>query len=70
MAWLMAGGLRRSEIAQQLGYAPTSVSHIAKSPAFQALVAEYQRELSERFIKTTVERITGPSVVAGAHSRR
>src|SRR5262245_59752786 len=57
MAWLMAGGLRRGEIARRLGYAPTSVSHIAKSPQFQALVAECQRELSDRFIRATVDRM-------------
>jgi hypothetical protein len=58
MAWLVAGGLRRREIAEQLGFAPTSISHIARSPAFKALVAEYQRQMSERFIAAAVDRIT------------
>jgi DNA-binding NarL/FixJ family response regulator len=57
MAGLVASGLRRGEIAQQLGYAPTSVSHIARSPDFQALVAECQRELSERIIRATLDRL-------------
>jgi hypothetical protein len=60
MAWLMAGGLRRAEIARLAGYAPTSVSHIARSPAFQALVVEYQRELRHEFVDATVDRLLGP----------
>lgn len=60
IARLMAGGLRRGEMARQLGYAPTSVSHIAKSAAFRSLVAECRRELSDRFIGAMVDRIARP----------
>jgi DNA-binding NarL/FixJ family response regulator len=57
MAWLMASGLRRSEIAHRLGYAPTSVSHIAKSHAFRELVAQYQAAMAAHVIEAIAKRL-------------
>ncbi len=59
MAYMVASGMRRGEIARRLGYYPTTVSHIMRSPDFQALVAEFQREIQDAVVASTVEWFVG-----------
>jgi hypothetical protein len=66
MACLVASGMRRGEIALRLGYYPTTVSHIMRSPAFQAKVAEFQREIRVKVQASLVEWIVGRVVRQGS----
>lgn len=59
MAYLVASGMRRGEIARRMAYYPTTVSHIMRSPDFQALVAEFQREVQAKMVASVVDWVAG-----------
>lgn len=47
MAQMLAIGMTQTETARRLGYSRERVSQIAKSPAFQELIAQYREERDE-----------------------
>ena len=65
-ARLFAVGVRRGEVARRLGYYPTTLSALRRSPAFQARARELRREIQTVTVAAVVRRITMRR--AGGHS--
>jgi hypothetical protein len=55
LARLVAAGLRNQEIADQTGYSMQRIWQLTNSPAFQELVAYYQKLITERLVASTDE---------------
>jgi hypothetical protein len=58
-ARLFAAGMRRGEVARQLGYHPSTLSHVRRSPMFVERIRVLQREISAEMIAALVARL-GP----------
>lgn len=56
-AQMMAVGASRGQIAETLGYYPTSVSRLKRSPVFRDLVSKLQRQILESTMAALRRRI-------------
>jgi uncharacterized protein YjcR len=56
-ARLFAVGMRRADVARRLGYYPTTLSALRRSPAFQARSRELRRQLQAEVVTALADRI-------------
>lgn len=69
-ARLFAVGMRRGDVARRLGYHPSTLSHVRRSPDFQAKVARFQDEIREQMSAALVRRIAGGGASATLRAKR
>ena len=65
-ARLFAVGMRRGEVARRLGYYPTTLSALRRSPAFQARSRELRREIQTSVVTALTDRIVRRRPYRGA----
>lgn len=56
-ARLFAAGMRRADVARRLGYYPTTLSAIRRSPAFQQRQTELRREIQAATVNAIAGRL-------------
>lgn len=63
MAFMIAAGMRPGEVARRVGMNKQRVSIIQRSPLFRTLVEQHRREIIERGMKTTIDKIMGDAPI-------
>jgi hypothetical protein len=59
MAFMVAAGMKNSEIAKQLHCNAARISVIKSSPLFKTLVAQHQREMTTYGVKNAMDKLLG-----------